>query len=377
MGKLVKAGELSLVRDLSLPKETEDARALPAPEKAEFENRKINLFQKFLWNTEEEQDQLSNVVEFWDSVPRYSVSRQAMTKARIDGQFLKKHTIAFQHRNLAYNCIISPARITDHDGVERDYYPSATEELVEHALRKLASEQQAGYFDKSKFRSGVVFTLYQLREEMAKRGHARSFQQLVESLNILSHCNIEISPEGEPKTRLASPCLPTLAVVSQEQLATDPEAKWAVQFHPLVTGSIDKVTYRQFNYRKMMSHRAQLARWLHQQLVLKYTFANLQAPFEMRYRTIKRDSGLLDGYKVQRQAVAALEEAFGELTKGGIIMSADRKDICDRRGKIYDVVFQLRPSPDFVKEAKAANRRHTDGLLSDLSQSVENFPSDR
>ena len=37
---------------------------------------------------------------------------------------------------------------------------------------------------------------------------------------------------------------------------------WAVQFHPLVTGSIDKVTYRQFNYDALMKHTSQLARWL-------------------------------------------------------------------------------------------------------------------
>jgi hypothetical protein len=377
MGKLVKAGELSLVRDLSLPKETKDARDLPAPDKSEFENRKINLFQTFLSNTEEEQDQLSNAVEFWDSVPRYSVSRQAMTKARAGGRFLEKYTIDFQHRGRSYTCVISPARITDHDGVERDYYPSATEELVEHALRKLASEQQAGYFDKPKFRSGVVFTLYQLEEELKKQGHGRSYPQLVEALNILSQCSVAIISDGDKKGALVSSCLPTLAVVSREDLATDPEAKWTVQFHPLVTGGIDKVTYRQFNYRRMMSLKAQLARWLHQQLVLKYTFANLQTPFEMRYSTVKRDSGLLDGYKLQRMAVAALEEAFGELAKGGVIMGAERQDIYGQKRKIHDVVFQVRPSADFVKEAKAANRRHTAGIESDLSAACGKPPSDR
>jgi hypothetical protein len=42
------------------------------------------------------------------------------------------------------------------------------------ALRKLAIEQQAGYFDKPHFRSGVVFSLPALREELKKHGHARS-----------------------------------------------------------------------------------------------------------------------------------------------------------------------------------------------------------
>ena len=341
------------------PKETRDAHRSPLPDKSEFENRQLGLFQKFLSNTEEEQSQLSNAVDLWDSVPRYSVSRQAMTKARINGRFLDKHTATFHHKQRVYTRVISPARVTDHDGQERDYYPSATEELVEHALRKLAIEQRAGYFDKSNYRSGVLFTLYQLREEMKKRGHARSYQQLVESLNILSHCIIDIIPHGEGEAILSAACLPSLAAVSRQQLDTDPKSKWVVQFHPLVTGSIDKVTYRQFNYHLMMSHPTQLARWLHQQLILKYTFANHQSPFEMRYSTIKRDSGLLEGYKRDRDGVDVLQSTFEDLHKTGVINGFDRKDVTGERKKLLDVIFTVRPSFDFIRETKAANKRQS------------------
>jgi len=363
-GGLTRAGDTAFLQGFNqevviAPKETKDAPKFATPAKPEFENQQLSLFQTFLCNTNEEQGQLSNAVDLWDSVPRYSISRQAMTKARIQGRFLEKHTTTFHHRGRAYTRVISPARITDHDGQERDYYPSGTEELVEHALRKLAIEQQAGYFDRPNYRSGVIFTLYQLREEMKKRGHARSYQQLVESLNILSHSVIDIIPEGSGEAVITSACLSSLAAVSRAQLASDPKAKWAVQFHPLVTGSIDKVTYRQFNYHLMMSHSTQLARWLHQQLVLKYTFANLQAPFEMRYSTVRRDSGLLEGYARERDGIDALEAAFDELKTGSVIMGVDRKDIVGQRKKLLDVVFIIRPSIDFVREAKAANRRLT------------------
>lgn len=342
------------------PKETPNARQLATPDKSEFDNRQLSLFQSFLSNTDEESSQLSNAVDLWDSIPRYSISRQAMTKTRIDGQFLKKHSATFHHKGRSYTRVISPARITDHDGQERDYYPSATEELVEHALRKLATEQQAGYFDKPNYRSGVVFTLYQLREEMKRRGHARSYQQLVESLDILSHSIIDIIPEGEGEAVLTSTYLPSLMAVSRKQLATDPKSKWAVQFHPMVTGSIDKVTYRQFNYHLMMSHPTQLARWLHQQLVLKYTFANHHAPFEMRYSTIKRDSGLLDGYTRDRDGIEAVHSVFEDLRKCAVIQGYERKDTTGPRNKLIDVVFTVRPSVDFIRETKAANRRQAD-----------------
>ena len=339
------------------PRDTKNAHKIPKPDKSHFDNRQLNLFQTFLCNTHEEKDHLSNAIDLWDSMPRYSVSRQAMTKNRINGRFLEEHQTTFQHRGRTYTRIIHPALVQDLDGKKRYFYPSATEELVEHALRKLAIEQQAGYFDKPNYRSGVVFTLYALREEMKKRGHTRSYQQLFQALDILSHCVMDILPHAEGEAKMVSTYLPALTAVSRAKLSEDPKAKWAVQFHPLVTGSIDKVTYRQFNYHLMMSHTTQLARWLHQQLVIKYTFASHHSPFEMRYSTVKRDSGLLDFYARDRDAVGMLEEAFTEIQERQVILGYDRKDVTGPRKKLVDVVFTIQPSIDFIREAKAANKR--------------------
>jgi hypothetical protein len=335
--------------DLSLP---------PAP--TAYENTQLNLFQKFLANTDEQRDTLSNAIDLWDNVPRYCVSRQAMTRTRINGEFLRKHQLTFQHRGKTYTRTIYPARITDAAGKERDYYPSAAEELVEDALRKIATEQLSGYFDLPNYTSGVVFTLYALREELKKRGHARSYYEIVDSLTILSRSSIEIAPHGEGEAKIEATFLPSLAAVSRAQLRSDPDARWVVSFHPLVTGSIDKVTYRQFNYHLMMSHSTQLARWLHKQLVLKFTFAEMMRPFEMRYSTIKRDSGLLDEYKRERDSIEKVEKAFAELKERRVILDFKREDITGLRGKKLDVIFTVHPHMDFVRETKAANRRQMD-----------------
>lgn len=325
-----------------------------------YANVQLNLFQRFLANTDQQRDGLSNAIDLWDSVPRYSVSRLAMSKARVNGEFLRKHELTFQHRGKTYTRIVSPARITDEDGQERDYYPSASEELVEDALRKIATEQQSGYFDRQSFTSGVVFTLHALREELKKRGHARSYYEIVQSLTILSQSIVEIIPHGAGEAKIVGPCLPTLAAVSREKLKSDPKARWIVSFHPLVTGSIDEVTYRQFNYHLMMSHTTQLARWLHKQLVLKFTFAEMLKAFEMRYSTVKRDSGLLDEYKRERDAIDKLEEAFAELKDRKVIFNYEREDVTGPRGKKIDSCFIVYPHQDFVSEAKAANRRRQD-----------------
>jgi len=341
------------------PRETPSAPEPLTPSDPEFGNAQLSLFQNFMCNTDEERQRFSNAIDLWDSVPRYSVNRQAMTKARANEKFLDNHQVTFHYRGRTYTSTISPARVTDLDGKVRDFYPSATEELVEDALRKLAIEQQAGFFDKPNYRSGVVFSIYALREELRMRGHSRSYQEVRLALDILSGSIIEITSQDEEKGEvlIKAPYLPSLVAASRSKLRDDPKAKWAVQFHPLVTGSIDKVTYRQFNYHAMMSHSTQLARWLHKQLVLKYTFADQLKPFEMRYSTIKRDSALLGGYSRERDAIEAVVAAFSELQQRDILASYERKDVTGPRKKILDSVITIWPSFEFIREAKAANKR--------------------
>jgi len=208
----------------------------------------------------------------------------------------------------------------------------------------------------------VVFTIYQIREELKKHCHARSFQEIVLALNILSKSIIEIREStGKGELLAISPYLPALIAVSRNKLKDDPTARWAVQFHPFVTYSIDKVTYRQYNYALLMSHESKLTRWLHKYVVLKCTGADLIKPFSIHYATIKRDSCLLNEYARERAAIDAVQNAFGDLNQKGVLQRFDRKDITGSRKKLLDVVFTIWPSFDFVKEVKAANKRQSDG----------------
>jgi hypothetical protein len=273
-------------------------KTLKPPQEADFSAQQLDLFRSFLCNNDDQRDRLSNTFDLWDSVPRYSVSRQAMDKMRKAGTFQQLLNIPFNYRGRELEAVIQPAWVPDKDGNPVGYYPSANEELIEDALRKIAAEQNHGYFDKPNYRSGVVFTLHLLREELKKRGHTRSYQQIVLSLKILARSSIEISTRdgvnGEGFS--INPYFSAVSAVSRKRLDDDPDAKWIVQFHPLVTQAIDALTYRQFNYAQMMSHRTQLARWLHKQLSLKFTFASLTTSFEIRYSTIKRDSALLANF---------------------------------------------------------------------------------
>lgn len=337
----------------------QESPVLP-PSEADFQGKQLDLFRAFLSNGEADRDRLSNTFDLWDSVPRYAVSRQQMDRMRKAKGFLDLRQVEFQYRGTTLKGIIQAARVLDEKtGASKDYYPSANEELVEDALRKIAAEQRNAFFDKANFRSGVVFTLYMLREELKKRGHTRSYQEIVLSLRILARSTIEIRTlTGQNGEGFAiSPYFSGLSAVSKTKLASDAQARWIVQFHPLVTQAIDALTYRQFNYDQMMGHRTQLARWLHKQLSLKFTFASMVTSFEVRYSTIRRDSALLDSYGRERKAIEAVDSAFAELKAAGVLVRFDKKAVYGPRGKLEDVVYTLFSSADFCRHMKAANKR--------------------
>jgi len=340
----------------------------PIPPEARA-NQQLTLFQSLLANTNAERGELSNAIDLWDNIPRYSISRTRMNALRTAEGFLESIEIPFRYRGKEFTAIIHPARVKGRDGKRLSYYPSAREELVEHALRKIAADQQA-FFDTVDYRSGVMFSLHHLRKELADQGHALSYDEVIESLDILAHGAIDVvaNEERDEPPFATSTYLAALSGVRRKDYDADRTARWAAQFHPLVTRSIDRVTYRQFNYQRLMQCRSQIARWLLSQLVLKYTQAALGNSFEMRYSTIKRDSALLGGYKQERQAVAALDDAWEELQNTAddlpapALTKVTKSEQRGRRAKLEDVIYTLYPSPEFVAEQKAANRRQNDGL---------------
>ena len=330
----------------------------PVPIDAAFSGTQLSLFQSFLCNTDEERDQLSNTVELWDSIPKYAVSQQAMNKVRTKDGYLPRQEKEFFYRDHPYKVKISAAIVDEDKGGEKAYYPSANEELVEDALRKIAAEQYKGFFDKPAFRSGVVFSINRLRQELKRRGHARSYQEIVRSLNILAGSSIEISlPGGKGFAR--TNYLPMLAAVSRTQLDQDPSAKWVAHFHPLVTESIDKLSYRQYNFHLMMSHSSQLARWLHKRLSHNYVNASYTTPYNILLSTIRRDSGLLE-YKRTNDMVRKLEDAFSELIEHEVMLTFEKEESRGARNKILDIKYSFTPHPEFVKDVKAANKRQRD-----------------
>jgi hypothetical protein len=349
----------------------------PVPPKPEdFRSRQMDMFRNLLCNTDAERNSLSNVFDLWDSIPRYVVSRQQQEKWRKAGTFPLLHEVPFHYRGRELMATIQPASVKGCDGVVRSYFPSANEELIEDVLRKIAADQNNGYYDPREKRGGVVFTLHMVRKELSRRGHGRTYKEINLSLEIMARSVIVTSmadgKEGEFTSN--SLYLNNLFRVSKGKLAEDPDSKWFADFHPFASRAFDELTYRQFNYARLMGHKSQLARWLNKVLSLKYLNASPLRPFEMRFSTIMRDSGLLNGYALQRLAVAAVDAAFEELKDCQpplLGCKPGKKVIEGKRGKILDVVYTLYPSREFMGEVKAASKRQS--LAIDGPKPVDNL----
>ena len=335
---------------------------ISTPKPEDFVSRQLDLFRGFLCNTEAERASLSNVFDLWDSIPRYVISRQLQDKWRKSGSFPLLYKIPFHYRGRELTATFQPASIEDKNGVVRSYFPSSSEEIIEDVLRKIAAEQNYGYHISEEKRTGVTFTLHMLRKELKNRGHERTYNDIILSLDIMARSVIITSTSDNKEGEFISSSLylNNLTRVSKQKLAEDPKAKWTADFHPFASRALDDLTYRQFNYLRLMSHSNQLTRWLNKVLCLKYLQASLLTTFEIRFSTIKRDSGLLSGYKRNRSAIEAVDSAFIELHECApplLGKKPDRKVIDGARGIILDVVYVLTPSIEFISEVKAANKR--------------------
>jgi len=337
---------------------TSKKKTTQPPSEAAFTGKQIKLFQSFLCNSESARDKLSNTIELWDGVPKYSISRQDMNKLRDSKGFLPTIERDFHYGGCAFTVKLRPARITDEEGNDKEFYPSAREEIVEDALRKIAAEQGHGFLAGQE--SGVMFTLHLLRKELKRRGHALSYQEIIESLDVMTGCRIEIAA-ADGSGDYKSPILTDLMRVSRKKYLEDPQARWLVHFSPLVARSIHMLTYRQYDYHTMMSHTTQLARWLHKRLAHNYVNASITQSYTILFSTIRRDSALLE-YNRLRDAVRKLDNALVELQEHHILLTFQKEERTGERSKILDVSYALTPHPQFVSQIKAANKRQNDAL---------------
>jgi hypothetical protein len=332
-----------------------DMALIPASKKTQ-----LDLFQTFLCNTNAEKQELSNAINLWDILPLYSMSRQAMTKMRDERGFLGLKTFNYTYHNREIEVEIQPALISeknkDGETITNSYYPSATEELIEAVLRKLAIT--GAVYDQSTSNYGVQFSLHKIRAELLNYGHSHTLDEIKQALEILTKSVIRIKGEGlTHKAAKFNPYLPNLTLVSRKDLAIDPDAINSANFNPFVSHAIEQISYRQFNFDRLMKHHHQLTRWLHKYLIDLFQMAAHTKNFKILFSTIKEKSAILDNYADTRLAIKKCDESFQELVTNNVLLKFEKSIERGARNKIINVTYSMYATDDFIAEIKAAHKR--------------------
>lgn len=304
---------------------------------------KSNPFQLELFTqSNKNSSEYSQTIELYDFIPKYVWGKIE----RVKDKFLEPIKREFVCRNVKYKLIISPAFIEEADGF-RAYFPGKREELVEDALRKLMTEDNALFLEEE---ASLAFTLYQLQKELAAHKHTYDYAQLKESLEILAKTNIEIESEDKSAKLIFSP-IEMLGLSGQNG-----ETQTYVKFSNLLTRSINEGTYRLFNYEKVMSYDSVIARQLHKRMAHHYIQASFTEKYEILLSTVIRDFGLTKQKRIQ-QNLQKVESAIEELKIKEVVLNCKTEKIYDyeKKRKLEDVKFIFQPHPSFVNDTKKAN----------------------
>lgn len=333
-----------------------DRKTSPARSVGEgMRSRQLDLFQTFYGA-----DDYSNTVEVWDSIPKNAVDRRSQAHLRdTKTGRLPAYEQAYEFRGKPWRVKVMPALVLDSDGVERDYYPSADEELVEEVLRKFFAEDGHGAHNSNREESWVKFTLNMVRRELAEKGKTRSLDEIKRSLDIMALSTVRVYEGESPHPAYTVSTLSDVVRVTRDQYLEDGRAMWAARLPALISKSVNEQGYRQLNYRTLMGLRGQLSRWLHKRLCQRFIQAGLGKSYHFKLSAIQRDSGLLRGNRAAKN-ITAVERALEELKDAHVLNHWEKEERRGERRKLLEVVYTVHATMEFASEQREANARSRD-----------------
>lgn len=312
-----------------------------------------DLFSRFISN---EDSEVSNTVEFWESIPKYFFTSTQVETLRTETGHADPYKWEYDHYGTSYTVKIQPALIEQDDGTYLAFFPGATEEFIEEALKKIFSDQQYGFHDPKNMESWVQFTLNMIKKELKARGRTRSINEIKQAIEVMSLCIISLYQEGEEVWKGA--ILQDLTTVGRKEYLANTETYHVARLPLFISHGIQNLEYRQFNYNRLMSCNEQLTRWIYKQLIHRFKQASITTDYHFKYSDLVKNSGLLQQSNERRNRAKVIS-ALNELIKREVLKSFDPKPKKNGQ-KIVDVIYNVIAAREFIKEQKAANKRVTD-----------------
>jgi len=333
----------------------EKLKPLKKPPKEAIKSVQMDLFRNFIAN---DLSEVSNTVEFWESIPKYFLNEKQQQKKREPSGLAKPFDYPYSLRNkagelLPYKVRISPALIEQSDGNFKAFFPTKTEENIEEVLKKIFTEQNGGIHDPKNLETWVKFSYSMLRKELTRLGCGLRYDQIKHSLEIMSGCVLTVYEDSEQIYKGA--ILQNYCSVNRREYLNDTEALHVAQLPVFISRAINMLEYRQFNYKRFMGCGEQLTRFIYKRLINRFVNANFLNDYHFLYSDIKQGSGLLLKQN-ERDNRAKVISALEELKAALIIMEYHTEERRDGRS-IADVKYTVKAHPDFIAEQKAANKR--------------------
>lgn len=288
----------------------------------------------------------TNHIALYDLAPRF------ITKVeRKEGSaYLNMIKRDFVFNGEPYRLVVTPARLQDAQGNEKDMLPGEREQLVEDVIRKFcAQKMHLGDQDEVQ----TPFSVYGIWKELSKHKHTFSKSEIKEALFILNMSNIQImklSADGDrkPKAIVSAPAFPVLSLREDNDTAF-------VQLNPLLAAAIRTLAFEPVNYDWMMQLRSPLPRWVFKSVSL------LMAENEFPDGTMAISASEIISSFGQararwREMLGEVEKAIVKLKEIGMISDFERRDLKEGRRRA-DSVFTVRFSGRFLDDRRFA-RRH-------------------
>lgn len=307
-------------------------------------------------------NELSNTIDIYDALPKYVIKQSREFDDLSKALVVRKCVI----RGNSYTVKLKPAMI-EKDGNTVLIFAGQREELVEDALRKLAISGR-GHLIENK--AGVLFTMYELREELAATGHSYSLDEIKESIMVCRGATLECySDNGD--SFISSSFFPMIGITTRQQYLENPgDAKCYVQFNPMVTDSILNLTYRQYNYQIGMQIKSALARYIYKRMSHYWTQASLDAPYTPSLVSFLSQSSRELSPNMSSN-VRAMKNALTALINQNVVSHYEENVIKEGK-KFIDVRYKIFPSESFVKQIKAANHQAKQTAIKGMQLKLKN-----
>ncbi len=325
------------------------------PPKEPIKSIQLDLFSQFLANDKSE---VSNSVEYWESIPKYFLTPKQITKLRTSDGLAQPYEWEYTVKNmegrvLPYKAEIQPALIKQENGSYMAFFPTKAEETMEEVIKKIFTEQQYGIHDPQNLESWVKFSYSMIRHELYRMNCGRTYENIKRSLEIMSKCILTVW-EGK-KEIYTGAILQNYCRVDRDTYLEDPEALHVAQLPVFLSQAINTLQYRQYNYLRFMDLKEQLTRHLYKRLVNRFIQASYMNEYSFMYSDIKQASGLLQQARERDNRMKVIS-AFTELQENGVILSYEVDERKEGRA-ITNIKYTIKAAPDFIKEQKAANKR--------------------